>query len=128
MTLDQSQKNIEKLKNILCAFNEEWVVHFAFSNESEFEIKYFKKKSWADEMLFILDKFSEDQLPYGHVFMQDEHIHVVYSDSIYQFYSYDMTLNLVEDDYIVSARVAIYEIHRAIRTVPGFETFKITED
>lgn len=127
MTLKQSQANIEKLKNMLSAFTEEWVVHFEFSSESDFEIKFFKKKNWKDEMLFILDKHMEDRLPYGRVFVQNEHIHFLYCDSIYHFYSYDITLNLVEDDYIMSPRVADYELCRAIRKVPGFESFKIKD-
>lgn len=128
MTLKQSQINIEKLKNTLSAFTEEWVVHFEFSSESEFEIKFFKKKNWNGVMLLILDKHEEDRLPYGRLFVKNEHIHFLYNDSIYHFYSYDITLNLVEDDYIVSPRVVEYELYRAIRKVPGFENFKIRED
>ena len=44
MTLKQSQENIEKLKDTMCAISEEWVVHFEFSSESEFEIKFLKRK------------------------------------------------------------------------------------
>lgn len=128
MTLKQSQKNIETLKNTLSTFTEEWVVHFEFSSESAFEIKFFKMKNWNNEMQIILDKHVEDRLPFGRVFAQNEHIHFLYCDSTYHFYSYDITINLVEDDYIMSPRVAEYELCRAIRNVPGFENFKIRED
>lgn len=128
MTLKQSQTNIEKLKNTASAFTEEWVVHFEFSSESEFEIKFFKKKNWKGEMLLILDKHQEDRLPFGRMYAKNEHIHFLYQDSIYHFYSCNITLDLVEDSYIMSARLAEYELYRALRSVPGFEKFKIRED
>lgn len=128
MTLKQSQANIEKLKNSMCAISEEWVVHFEFSSESEFEVRYFKKKNWNSEGLLILDKHQKDRLPYARMFIQGEHVHLVYRDNFYHFYSYDLTLNLVEDDYIKSGRVAEYELYLAIRKVPGFQKFKISED
>lgn len=125
MTLKQSQENIKKLKNTLSAFTEEWVVHFEFSNESDFEVKYFKKKNWRSEMLFILDKHEEDRLPYGRVFVQNEHVHFLYCDDIYHFYCEDLTRNAVEDDFITSYRVFEYMFYPAIRKVPGFERFKL---
>lgn len=128
MTLKQSQENIEKLKNTICAIDEKWVVHFEFSSESEFEIRYFKKKDWNSEGLLILDKHQEDRLPYARMFIQGEHVHFIYSDKFYHFYSYDITLNLVEDDYIMSSRVAEYELCRALRKVPGFDNFRIKAD
>lgn len=128
MTYEQRQANIEKLKSKLSAFSEEWVVHFEFSSVSDFEIKYFRKKNWNGEMLLILDKHQEDRLPFGRMFVQEEHVYFIYCDSIYHFYFEDLTLGCVEDDYITSYRVFEYLFYPAIRKVPGFENFKITED
>ena len=79
-------------------------------------------------MLLILDKHQEDRLPYGRMYAKNEHVHFLYQDSNYHFYSYDITLDLVEDSYIMSPRLAEYELYRAIRKVSGFENFKIRED
>jgi len=128
MTYEQSKINIEKLKRTISAFTEEWVVHFEFSSESEFEIKFFKMKNWNGEMLLILDKHEEDRLPFGRMFVQEERVHFIYCDDIYHFYCEDVTLIFVEDNYITSYRVFEYLFYPAIRKVPGFENFKISED
>ena len=79
-------------------------------------------------MLLILDKHEEDRLPYGRMYAKGEHVHFIYCDKVHHFYCEDLTLGFVEDDYITSYRVFEYLFYPAIRKVPGFENFKISED
>lgn len=122
MTYLDSLLMIEKLKNLVSAYCEEWVVHFHFTSETEFEVHYFERKNWQEEMNKIFSYKLKHRFPHARIWMSEEHIYMVYHDKNFYHYGYDLVLNQLDEDYVLSDRFAEWTISNAMQAI-GIKNF-----
>lgn len=131
MTYEQSLVMIDKLKNLMWASDEEWVINFHFTSHNDFEIRYFKMKDWVDEVRKIHEYHQQSQwhrtLPNCRIWIQDEEVHMQYFDGNFHLYGQNLLLNRTDENMVVSYRLFEYVFNQSMRTLPGLETFRISK-
>lgn len=131
MTYLDSLAMIEKLKNLVWACNEEWVINFHFTSHTDFEIQYFKMKNWADEMSKIYEYHRQTQwhrtLPNCRMWVQDEEAHIQYFDGNFHLYGQSLLMNRTDEDMVTSYRLFEYMFNQGMRNLPGMEAFRISK-
>lgn len=103
MTYQQSLALIEKLKNIVWPYTDEWFVFFDFKNETEFEVKFFGDTSEAIQAMngFLAAK-TKAYLPYSYVKIGN----MQHNPEICMFYYCDANI-----DYFFNLMTNAHEVH-----------------
>lgn len=74
MTYLDSLVMIEKLKNLVSAYCEDWVIYFHFTSETEFEVRYLLKENWLVDTEIMLEHKKKHRFPYCRIWMHGEQI------------------------------------------------------
>ncbi len=122
MTYLDSLVTLKRLKSLVSAYCEEWVVYFHFTSETEFEVRYFERQNWQEEVDKIFSYHLKHRLPYARIWMSDEHVYMIYRDKNLYHYGYDLVLNQLDEDYVLSDRLAEWTINKATETI-GIKNF-----
>lgn len=93
MTSEQTEKNIELLKNFIMPFDCE-LIFFDFSSASEFTIKFYDYINW-DEMGDIRLSKMQQGLPYARIAIEDNIEVLLYMDE-----EVTLNFNLIKNEVI----------------------------
>lgn len=62
------------------------------------------------------------RFPHARIWMSEEHVYMVYHDKKFYHYGYDLVLNQLDEDYVLSDRFAEWTINNAMQAI-GIKNF-----